>query len=165
MVADVKEKLDIWRYSRTCSKAFIIFFLYNLLSLLYHATILCCVDIYSVDRDNFSILCSAKARQLSLSLSEYIRSIEILPETCRHLISAGFPLLFFFPRVAECHSWSSMFDQRLVFGERFDSRPGLPCCNCLRVSQENLTAGSQDFEKAGHLKFPLESYRGEPKHP
>ena len=64
MVADVKEKLDIWRYSRTCSKVLIsiIFFLYNLLSILYHATILCCVDIYSVDRDNFSILCSAKAR-------------------------------------------------------------------------------------------------------
>ena len=43
MVADVKEKLDIWRYSRACSKVLIIFFLYNLLSILYHATILCCV--------------------------------------------------------------------------------------------------------------------------
>ena len=62
MVADVKEKLDIWRYSGTCSKVFIIFFLYNLLSILYDATILYCVDIFSVDRDNFSILCSAKAR-------------------------------------------------------------------------------------------------------
>ena len=69
-----------------------------------------CVDIYSVDSYNFSILCSAKARWLSLSLSEYIQSIEVLPKTYRQFISAGFPLLFFFPRVAECHSWSGMFD-------------------------------------------------------
>ena len=69
-----------------------------------------CVDIYSVDSDNFSILCSAKARWLSLSLSEYIQSIEVLAKTYRHFISAGFPQLFFFPRVAECHSWSGMFD-------------------------------------------------------
>ena len=47
MVADVKEKLDIWRYSRACSKVLIIFFLYNLLSILYHATILCCVLIFT----------------------------------------------------------------------------------------------------------------------
>ena len=112
-----------------------------------------CVDIYSVDNDNFSILCSAKARWLSLSLSEYIRSIEVLPKTYRQFISAGFPLLYFFPRVAECHSWSGMFDWGLVFGERFDSRPGLPCCNCLRVSQEVLTMGSQDFKKGWSFKI------------
>ena len=47
MVVDVKEKLDIWRYSRACSKVLIIFFLYNLLSILYHATILCCVLIFT----------------------------------------------------------------------------------------------------------------------
>ena len=69
-----------------------------------------CVDIYSVDSDNFSILCGAKARWLSLSLSEYIQSIEVLAKTYRQFISAEFPLLFFFPRVAECHSWSGMFD-------------------------------------------------------
>ena len=129
----------------------IIFFLYNLLSI--SNDFMLCVDIYSVDSDNFSILSSAKARQLSLSLSEYIRSIEVLPKTYRHFISAGFPLLFFFPRVAECHSWSSMFDQGLVFGQRFDSRPGLPCCNCLRVSQELRTAGSQDFKKGWSFKI------------
>ena len=47
MVADVKEKLDIWRYSMACSKVLIIFILYNLLSILYHATILCCVLIFT----------------------------------------------------------------------------------------------------------------------
>ena len=127
MVVDVKEKLDIWRYSRTCFKVLIsiIFFIYNLLSILYHATILCCVLIFT---PQMAIIFrysrySAKARQLCLSLSK----------TYRHFISAGFPPLFFFTRVAECHYWSSMFDKGLVFGQRFDSRPGLPCCNCLRV--------------------------------
>ena len=47
MVADVKEKPDIWRYSRACSKVLIIFFLYNILSILYRATILCCVLIFT----------------------------------------------------------------------------------------------------------------------
>ena len=116
MVADVKEKLDIWRYSRACSKVLIsiIFFLYNLLSILYHAAILCCVLIFTP--------------QIAI-------------------------IFRYFPWVAECHSWSSMFDQGLVFGQRFDSRPGLPCCNCLQVSQEPLTAGSQDFKKGWSFKI------------
>ena len=58
MVVDVKEKLDIWRYSR--ANFLIIFFLYNLLSI--SNDFMLCIDIYSVDSDNFSILCSAKAR-------------------------------------------------------------------------------------------------------
>ena len=48
---------------------------------------------------------------------------------------------------------------------KFDSRPGLPCRNGLRVSQEILTVGWQDFKNAGHLKFSLESYIVEPELP
>ena len=62
MVADVKEKLDIWRYSRACSKVLIIFFLYNLKYIISCNDFMLCVDICSVDGDNFSIPCSAKAR-------------------------------------------------------------------------------------------------------
>ena len=51
MVVDVKEKLDIWRYSRASSYFFNYFFLYNLLSI--SNDVMLCVDIYSVDSDNF----------------------------------------------------------------------------------------------------------------
>ena len=87
-----------------------------------------CVDIYSVDSDNFDTL----QRESQIVIFGFIGICSI------HRSSAGFPLIFFFTRMTECHSWSSMFDSGLLFGEKFDSRPSRPCRNGLRVSQNYL---------------------------
>ena len=93
-----------------------------------------------VDIDNFSILYSARAEQFSPNLSKCI--LQNFCQISGHLLSAGVPLQkasftfcllstvsegeadktlffykYFFPRVAEFHSWSSLLDYGLLFGD------------------------------------------------
>ena len=92
-----------------------------------------------VDIDNFSILYSARAEQFSPNIKMY--SIELLPniwtplkrgssttESIVHIMPTFYSLRgrsrqntffykYFFPRVAEFHSWSGLLDYGLLFGD------------------------------------------------
>ena len=95
------------------------------------------VAIYSVDSDNSDTL-QRESQIVVFDFNGICSIIEVLPKTFRHFLGAGFPLIFFFSRMTECHSWSSMFDSGLLFEEKFDSRLSRPCRNGLRVSQKFL---------------------------